>query len=97
MDTEQDSSPAADDQKAPLWNRPEQDLANGNMQVDDVSYIPAEMKRHLDFIDIKQGKHTVFNMQVCHLMFDFVFSLLHALKTLCIKLMQFLFINFRAV
>ena len=58
MDSEQDSSPVVEEQKPPpLWNQPEQDLANGNMQVDDVSYIPAEMKRHLDFIDIKQGKH----------------------------------------
>ncbi|KAF0295230.1 Methylosome protein 50 [Amphibalanus amphitrite] len=55
MDSEQDISPAVEEQKPPpLWNQPEQDLANGNMQVDDISYIPAEMKRHLEFIDIKQ-------------------------------------------
>ena len=50
MDTEQDGSPTVEEQKPQLWNQPEQD-----MQVDDVGCIPAEMKRHLDFIDIKQG------------------------------------------
>jgi len=33
----------------------DQELPNGTMQVDDdMSYIPAEMKKHLDFIDIKK-------------------------------------------
>ncbi|XP_037069832.1 methylosome protein 50-like [Pollicipes pollicipes] len=48
-----DSSPAPDHSPSP-WNQPEQDLANGNMQIDDASYIPAEMKRHFDFIDIRK-------------------------------------------